>query len=465
MMRDRELNVNDGPRFRSPFHGWPDGSAPPQQVGNYQLMSPIGSGNFGVVFLAEHIQIGCTRAIKLFQYVGKSSETLRAFVRSARYLLSLDHPNIVKAYEFGTHDNTAYLVMDLIVPGGAIDLLCPRLPLKAALELLLQIASALEYAHGAEFLDEQKQKHRGIYHGDIKPANILVGSGRAYLSDFMLPNMQEFLRRDHGHPCFPYYDTRWYGTPMYMAPEQLRGIVNVQTDLFSFGVCAYEVLAGKYPWNTEREFTGEFFERGGGVEPTPLEAYCSSVPSSLSALIHSCISVHPGDRPRDFREVRVELEQCQTNGKAEHTTAVEGCRYDVALSFAGTDRHVAQRIYLGLRDHCSVFYDQAPDTKVELWGADLSTHLQQVYAEQSRYCVVLISKDYVERAWTNWERRAILQRMIDGRTCQYVLPVRLEDVSVPGLPSTVGMLSLREDGVDGVIAAVLYKLRERNLGT
>jgi serine/threonine protein kinase len=119
-------------------------------------------------------------------------------------------------------DSLYELVMDLIAPGAAIDLVFCRMPLKAIIELLLQIAGALEYAHNTEFRDEDGHLHRGIYHGDIKPANILVDNDRAYLTDFMLPNMQEFKKRDFGHPCFPFYETEWYGTPMYMAPELFK---------------------------------------------------------------------------------------------------------------------------------------------------------------------------------------------------------------------------------------------------
>jgi hypothetical protein len=117
-------------------------------------------------------------------------------------------------------------------------------------------------------------------------------------------------------------------------------------------------------------------------------------------------------------------------------------------------RCIWHRNYLKLRDRCQVFYDQAPQEKADLWGADLSVYLHEVYANQARYCVVLVSSEYIDRAWTSWERRAILQRMVDSKTAQYVLPVLVENVEIPGLPRTIGMLNVHEEGVDGVVAAV-----------
>jgi serine/threonine protein kinase len=461
---EKRLSVNDRPRFSSPYHSWTRGdNRTAEQVGNYRLLSLIGSGNFGAVFLAEHVHLGHRRAVKLFDRIGNQEETVRAFLRSARYLSALDHPNIVKLHDFGVLSDVVYLAMDLIEPGVAVDLIYRRMPLNATIELLTQVASALEYSHAAQYRDENGNQHKGVYHGDIKPANILAGNNRAYVTDFMLPNMDEFRRRDHGHPCFPYYDTRFYGTPMYMAPEQLRGIVNQQTDVFAFGVSAYELLTGKYPWETEQDFGGALYYGAKETPVTPVRDYNASVPASISNMVESCVALHPGDRPASFLEIRNTLEEATLR----HTTIRTACTasnragesYDIALSYAGCDRSVAEALYRKLRNHCRVFFDQDPSQKADLWGADLSTHLHQVYSEQSRYCIVLISREYVERVWTNWERRAILQRMVNSRTGQYILPVQIEAVDVPGLPTTIAMLQLRKEGIDGIVSAALRKVR------
>ena len=455
----RKRGVNDRPRFASPFHGWSGGGIDAvKEIGNYRLLDKIGSGNFGTVFLAEHKHLQEKVALKLLRFNG-SNDTLIALTRAARYLSALDHRHIVKLRDFGAVDEYAYLVMDLITPGVAIDLMAARMPLKATIETLGQLARALEYCHDAEF-SEGGVKHKGICHGDIKPANILMGNDRAYLTDFMLPNMEEFQRRDHGHPCFPYYDTRWYGTPMYMAPEQLRGVVNTQTDIFAFGVTSYELLTGKYPWNAEEEFSARF--DGTPIAPPTVLSHNKDVPGEVSELIQRTLSFHPGDRPRSFCEVARTFRSALSRFNTKQVTNAEqsGQRiYDVALSFAGTDRELADQIYQQLQHHCRVFYDKAPQPKVNLWGSDLSTYLHEVYANQATYCLVLISHEYVERAWTNWERRAILQRMVDSKTGEYVLPVLIDNVTLPGLPTTIGALTLHEVGVQGIVEAVIQKVK------
>src|SRR5262249_42036627 len=152
------------------------------------------------------------------------------------------------------------------------------------------------------------------------------------------------------------------------------------------------------------------------------------IPESLSSLVEACISLHPGDRPNSFTEIRKELETNAHHTKTTTRPEVAGppeSVYDIALSYAGCDRPVSETIYLKHRSHCRVVFDRDPLRKADLWGSDLSTHLHQVYSEQSKFCIVLISREYVECVWTNWERRAILQRMANARTGQYVLPVQI----------------------------------------
>ena len=131
--------------------------------------------------------------------------------------------------------------------------------------------------------------------------------------------------------------------------------------------------------------------------------------------------------------------------------------YDIALSFAGEDRDIAEKIAmelvkLGIR----VFYDDFEREK--LWGEDLAEFFHRIYSQSSRYCVILVSKKYLEKPWTTHERRSALERVINGRK-SYILPVKVEDVDLPGLPSTIGHVKW-ERSIDDLVGLIQTKLRQ-----
>lgn len=130
--------------------------------------------------------------------------------------------------------------------------------------------------------------------------------------------------------------------------------------------------------------------------------------------------------------------------------------YDVALSFAGEDRGYAEKIAHLLRlAHVRVFYDTFE--QAALWGGDLYTHLADIYSNRARYCVMLISEHYVEKAWTRHERRFAQERAFRADV-PYILPVRLDDTPVPGLAETTGFLDLRRMTVETLVKLLLEKL-------
>ena len=134
-------------------------------------------------------------------------------------------------------------------------------------------------------------------------------------------------------------------------------------------------------------------------------------------------------------------------------------KYDLAISFAGAQRVIAEEISVFLRDEgISVFYDEfVPD---ELWGADLPEHLYKVYSEQARFCLMLVSKEYVEREWTVWEKRAAIDRLLRERGKTYVLPLRCDEAEVPSVLARIGGLDLTRRSLDEVKALLLKKLRD-----
>ncbi|WP_263353338.1 toll/interleukin-1 receptor domain-containing protein [Acidicapsa acidisoli] len=131
--------------------------------------------------------------------------------------------------------------------------------------------------------------------------------------------------------------------------------------------------------------------------------------------------------------------------------------YDITLSFAGEQRAEVEQIADCLiAAGAKVFYDKY--SKAELWGKDLYQHLSAVYQKKARYCMVFISKEYAEKAWTSHELKAAQARAFAEKGAEYILPVRFDDTEVAGVLPTTGFLDFRSEGAAGICAAALEKL-------
>jgi hypothetical protein len=136
--------------------------------------------------------------------------------------------------------------------------------------------------------------------------------------------------------------------------------------------------------------------------------------------------------------------------------------YDVVFSFAGEERALVDPIAERLRAQgLTVFYDTYE--QANLWGKDLYVHLHEVYSRLGRHCLMFVSASYAQKAWTNHERRAAQERAFNEKGSDYILPVRIDDTSVPGLPSTIGYIPISL-GPDQISALVLQKLAAQGIG-
>jgi hypothetical protein len=131
--------------------------------------------------------------------------------------------------------------------------------------------------------------------------------------------------------------------------------------------------------------------------------------------------------------------------------------FDVAVSFAGTERKLAEQLAGRVRDAgFSVFYDGFyPE---DLWGKDFVETFHQIYSKRARYCVIFVSREYNNRAWTIYERRSAQERMLKERGQEYILPIKVEDVELPGMPSTIGYVSIADLPIDKIADLLLKKL-------
>jgi serine/threonine-protein kinase len=243
------------------------------ELGGYRIEEPLGRGGTSVVYRAEHVRLGRRAALKLLTPAFGEADFSERFLRESRLAASLDHPSIVPVYDAGEQDGLLYIAMACIEGRDLRSVLAEEgpLPLRRALRIVGQIASALDAAHA-----------RGLVHRDVKPANILVGEGdRAYLSDFgVVKDMSLNGTTRTG---------AFVGTSEYCAPEQIEGReVTPRTDVYALACVLYECLAGKPPFHRDSEVA--VLNAHLHAPPPKLE------PAQVGAVIAKALSKSPLDR-------------------------------------------------------------------------------------------------------------------------------------------------------------------------
>jgi len=229
-----------------------------RELGSYRVLRVLGSGGMGIVLEAEHVLLGRRAAIKTVKPdLVTDSAVERRFLLEARAVAALDHPGIVRLYDFSFEEDMPYMVMEM-VPGRTLDeFLDAPIPARVALDVVLPVAAALDYAHA-----------HGVVHRDVKPSNILLGDdGRTMVMDFGLALFSDFsLSTEPGSVI---------GTPDYIAPEQLSGSrVDHRADIYSLAAIVYEMVAGRRPFtgkNWMEVATRRLLEPAPRAEGTPWE--------------------------------------------------------------------------------------------------------------------------------------------------------------------------------------------------
>jgi serine/threonine-protein kinase len=258
------------------------------RLGPYTLLDKIGEGGIGEVYLARHDLLKRRTAIKLLKLSAAEPEMLARFEREVRATSRLTHANTVTVYDFGvTAEGRFYFAMEFVEGITLAKLIerAGRLPVSRALHLLAQVCASLREAHGI-----------GLIHRDIKPLNIMVGrQGGEYDAVKVL----DFgLVKDLGRaPEETLATTRVSGTPLYMAPERVRGelAVDARVDVYSVGAVAYKMLTGQNLFHSPSEL-GVLYDILH-TEPRPLLGLVPDVPDSLERLVLRCVAKDPGDRP------------------------------------------------------------------------------------------------------------------------------------------------------------------------
>ncbi|HWQ31894.1 MAG TPA: serine/threonine-protein kinase [Blastocatellia bacterium] len=274
-----------------------------QAVSHYRIEAPLGRGGMGEVWLAVDTALGRHVALKLLPpEFTQNDELVRRFELEARAASALNHPNIITIYEIGVIDGLHFIATEYI-QGDTLRrrLRNGRLSVNEALEIVIQVAAALQAAHEA-----------GIIHRDIKPENIMVRpDGYVKVLDFGLAR----ISRTDQQPGSP--DSQWHlstqpgvimGTLSYLSPEQARGQrVDARTDIWSLGVVLYELLTGVRPFGGAT--TGDIFVSILDREPPPLTDALPEAPAELQYIVSRALAKNSEKRYRTIQEMARDLRE------------------------------------------------------------------------------------------------------------------------------------------------------------
>ena len=302
-----------GPSKSSPAPSGPTASLiddGTQRIGRYEVSGELGRGAMGAVYRARDPQIGRTVAIKMILMGNQPQEEIdqfkQRFYREAQTAGQMSHPGIVTIYDVNEDEfGQPYLVMEFI-EGTTLDRLlasqvagkpAPRRAVRENLDIAVQIADALDYAH-----------RRNVIHRDIKPANILVTTeGKAKIADFGIAKLVGTQMTHTG---------LLLGTPAFMSPEQITGgRVDNRSDIFAFGIVLYWIFTGTKPFAGQA--ITEVAYKVVHSMPAPVRQINAELPEQLDAIIARCLAKKPEERYQSARDVVVDLDAVRSKIPAE----------------------------------------------------------------------------------------------------------------------------------------------------
>lgn len=252
-------------------------------LGMYYIQAEIGSGGMGTVYRAIHLRGRYPVALKvLAPHLSREPAFVRRFWAEYQTVRGLNHPYIVRVYEFGQAGGYYYIAAEYIAGQSLEHRLAGGRPLKLreVVKIVQQIASALDAVHP-----------RGIIHCDLKPSNVLIErSGRVVLTDFGIASIGG--KGDPGQ-------TGWWGTPEYMAPEQVRGDTPLthRVDIYALGILTYQMLTGRVPFSRESPWATMYAQVHETPPPFRTTSGGTRIPSEVEAVVVQALQKDPNRRP------------------------------------------------------------------------------------------------------------------------------------------------------------------------
>jgi len=278
--------------------------------GQYRVVRLLGRGGMGAVYLARDLTLDREVAIKVVKTDEGAREVYDRLRREAKTAARLSHPNIVPLHAFGEVEGMPYFVMGYVRGESLAGRLRRdgKLPEDEARRVLAEIADALDHAH-----------RQGVVHRDVKPDNVLLEdeSGRALLTDFGVAKAAgkgETLTRTGSV----------VGTPHYMSPEQAAGRADIdgRTDIYSLGVMAYAMLAGRLPF--EGSTAADVLTKHLTQEPPPLRSLAATVSDSTVQAVERCLAKDPARRWPDARSLKLAMGTLDESQLPDSLQAVQG---------------------------------------------------------------------------------------------------------------------------------------------
>jgi tRNA A-37 threonylcarbamoyl transferase component Bud32 len=254
---------------------------PGENVGPYRILEQLGQGGMATVYKAYHPALDRYVAIKVLHQAFLEDASFQArFLREARLVAKLEHPNIVPIYDYAEHEQQPYLVMKYI-EGETLKARLARSPLAAdeITKIVKSVGQALAYAH-----------QQGILHRDVKPSNVMLANdGQIYLADFGLARIAQAGESTLSSDMI-------LGTPQYISPEQAIGKkeLDAGTDIYSFGVMIYEMVVGRVPFSADTPFS---IIHDHIYTPLPLPRSINpNVPEDVERVLLKCLAKERADR-------------------------------------------------------------------------------------------------------------------------------------------------------------------------
>ncbi len=252
----------------------------PTNIGKYEILATLGRGGMGVVYKARDPHIDRIVAIKTIlvgEEVSEDDSLADRLTMEARSAGRLHHPNIVTVFDFGTEGEMSYIVMEYVEGINLAKLIDERrpLPLDTKINLLIQIANGLAYAH-----------ERSVIHRDMKPSNICIASpGTAKILDFGLARFDSTRLTKTGYMA---------GTIAYMSPERLSGATGIKDDIFALGAIAYELLTYQraFPGGTPPEVISKII----APEPPRAPSTIADLPEALDPVVLKALAKKEEER-------------------------------------------------------------------------------------------------------------------------------------------------------------------------
>jgi serine/threonine protein kinase len=319
-----------------------------QTVGRYRILSLLGQGGMGEVYLAEDTKLHRRVAIKFLPADSSANEQAnRRLLREAQAAAKLDHPNICAVHEVAEENGRGFIVMPY-VEGETLDIRLKRKPFEVpeSLAIAAQVADALAEAHA-----------HGIIHRDIKPSNIIITArGQARVMDFGLAKAASArvatgIDAEASTQAMLTTPGTIIGTVPYMSPEQVHGQpLDARTDIFSFGILLYEILTGQQLFAAETP--------AGTIsailtkEPAPLSDYFKTCPQKLQRVVSKCLEKDRERRYQTMREVVTDLEnvrrECESGALAISTSDNAAATFSAAMTDDVSERSSFLKSHLRL---------------------------------------------------------------------------------------------------------------------